>query len=141
MGNDSALRAHVSSGALVPVNIGGDGSFGFTVKTGDGDLLNDRERRHVVVSSADYVLVADGPVVLSGLEAVGDAQPEGLVVPLDPGRWAVKVSLIDWTAEDEFVDEDGDPRPGALSDFVIELRPAAGDGPFRRDLKTFDQPE
>lgn len=137
---DSALTSHVEAGEFVPINIGMDGAFGFTVRVGTGDLLSDREREYVAVTSEAYRLAARGAVFLSGLEQVGSQPREAVRVPTTPGDWAVTIQFVDWSAEPGFVDEDGNPLEGALSDFVIEVRPAEANQQFRRALETFERP-
>lgn len=139
--DDGALAGHVAAGALVPVNIGFDGAFGFTVRIGTGDLMTEREARHVAVTSAAYRLVASGPVMLSGLEGIGLPAGEGVRVETTAGEWSVVAHFVDWSAEPGMMDDDGLPREGALSDFLLEVRPAVGNETFRREVETFDRPQ
>ena len=138
--DEGALAGHVAAGTLVPVNIGVDGAFGFTVRIGRGTLLTEREARFVAVTSAAYRLVASGPVVLSGLEGIGSPPGKGVQVQTTAGEWSVVVQFIDWEGEPGMVDEDGDPHEGALSDFVLEVRPAAAGETYRLELETFVRP-
>ncbi|MFD6530286.1 hypothetical protein [Streptomyces sp. NPDC060184] len=83
-----------------------------------------------LVSSQPYLLVSDGLVALGGLEAVGEySGADRLRIPLDPGRYAVQVHLIDWKAESGALDANGKPGDNALGDFVIEIcRESPGGG-------------
>ncbi|NNU26934.1 hypothetical protein [Isoptericola sediminis] len=127
---DSALAAVIAEGALVPINIGGDGAYEFTVRVvSELGTLTEREEAFRVVSSQPYLLVSDGMVALGGLEAVGEdfgaPMPE---IPLDSGRYAVQIHLIDWKAEPGATDADGMPTTNALADFVIEMCRVQDDG-------------
>lgn len=139
---DDALLRHVEAGAFVPINIGGDGAFQFTVRRVETPgRLTERESRYRLVSSKPYLLVTKGPAALGGLEAVGPYSGAGSVdLPTEAGRYAVTVHLIDWMAEPGASGPDGKPTPGALPDFVVEICPEAGGEEFRLRLDTFDRP-
>jgi hypothetical protein len=132
----AALRGHIAAGALVPLNVGGDGTFQIVVRRGGG--LTDRERRYVLVSSPPYQLVSRGAVALGGLQDVGGP---GFEVPLDAGRYPVVVHLVDWGAEPGARNPDGTPAAHALADFVVEVQEPAGAEPaFRTSEETFERP-
>ncbi|WP_406172752.1 hypothetical protein [Streptomyces sp. NBC_00996] len=139
--DDESLGEAVQEGALVPINIGGDGAYQFTVR-GVSALggLTQREARYRLVSSQPYLLVSDGLVGLGGLEAVGEyTGADRLRIPLDPGRYEVQVHLIDWKAEPGALAADGRPTKDALGDFVVEIcreAPETGLG-YRQSLETF----
>jgi hypothetical protein len=131
---DERLTAHIRDGALVPLNVGGDGSFQVVVRDG---ALSERESRYRLVSSQPYLLVSNGAVALGGLEDVGLGEPT--LLPLDAGRYALTVHLIDWGAEPGARNPDGSPSAQALPDFVVEVG-VAGAGPYRSRTETFDRP-
>ncbi|MEV4640470.1 hypothetical protein AB0J80_24315 [Actinoplanes sp. NPDC049548] len=131
---DDRLVAHMRDGAFVPLNVGGDGSWQVVVRRGG---LTARESRYRLVSSEPYLLVSRGAVALGGLEDVGDDPPT--MLPLEAGRYAVTVHLIEWDAEPGALGPEGNPTERALSDFVVEVG-AAGDGPYRTRVETFDRP-
>lgn len=135
---DAALLRHIEAGVFVPINIGGDGAFQFTVRSGG---LTDREWHYRLVSSKPYLLIAKGQTVLGGLEAVGHYTGiEPVALPTDAGRYAVTIHLIDWKAEPDAADPKGKPTANALSDFVVEIKPESGGEEYRTDLATFDRP-
>ncbi len=142
---DDLLR-HVRRGDLVPINLGFDSTFGFTVRTGPpGQVtLTGRETRYLAVSSEPYLYVADGELCLSGLEHVG-AEPESHAttrIALAPGRYQVTAHLLDWEAEPDAKDEAGKPTVQALPDFVVLVSPEPTPSPsYRVRLETFDRPE
>ncbi len=143
---DGDLLRHVRQGDLVPVNLGFDSRFDFTVRTGplDQAALTEREARYLAVSSEPYLYVADGELCLSGLEHVNaDPQPHTTTrVPLAPGRYQVTVHLLDWEAESGAKDEAGQPTAQALPDFVVLVSPEPTPGPsYRVRLETFDRPD
>jgi hypothetical protein len=141
---DAALLQHIEAGAFVPVNIESDGSWQFTVRIGDPvEPLSDRERRYLTVSSEPYLLVAEGETALSGLERVGRDldDDEVTVLPTEAGRYAVTIHMIDWMDEPGMVDDNDEPREGALPDFVIEIVPESGKESYRTKLVSFDRPE
>jgi hypothetical protein len=141
---DAAIVTHIQNGAFVPINIGADGAFQFTVRVleGAGTSLNEREGRYVAVSSDPYLLISQGSVLLGPLEAVGSfAGIETLRVPVASGRHLVVVHLIDWNAEPGSMTPDGEPGPNALPDFIVELRPDDGRSAPRVKIETFDDPE
>jgi hypothetical protein len=131
---DDRLVAHIRAGALVPLNVGGDGSFQVVVRDGGP---TGRESRYRLASSQPYLLVSRGQVALGGLEDVGMGRP--VLIPLAEGRYAVTVHLIDWGAEPGSRKPDGTPSAQALADFVVEVGPA-GSGPYRDRVESFDRP-
>ena len=110
--DDEDIVGHVVAGGFVPINIGGDGAYQFVARVGSASApagLTERERPYAAVTSDPYLFVATAGAVISGIEHVGDDPDIGLRVPLEPGRWAVTVALIDWAAEPGQRDEDGAP--------------------------------
>jgi hypothetical protein len=141
--NDDILR-HVRDGHLVPVNIGGDGAFDFTVRTAtDGDATpTEREARHLWRSSAPYLLISEGEVCLSGLEHIGaDLEYEAVKrIPLRAGRYKVVIHIFDDEAEAAALDDSADPTPNVLSGFLVLIGPKKTPAPtYRVRLKTFDR--
>jgi hypothetical protein len=135
---DAALLRHIEAGVFVPINIGGDGAFQFTVRSGG---LNDRELPYRLVSSKPYLLIAKGQTALGGLEAVGRYTGiEPVALPTDAGRYSVTIHLIDWKAEPGAADPNGKPMANALSDFIVEIEPESGSEEYRLALATFDRP-
>jgi hypothetical protein len=140
---DEDIARHIASGALIPLNIGGDGAFQVLARVGEASApaqLTERERTYVVVASEPYLLITDGDALISGLEHVGAEADDGLRVPLRAGRWSVTISLIDWKAEPGQADDAGRPAPTALPDFVILMDPEGGAGRgYRKEVQTFDR--
>ncbi|GGT97353.1 hypothetical protein [Streptomyces lateritius] len=138
---DESLVEYIDEGALVPVSIGGDGAYGFTVRgVPEPGRLGEREERFRLVSSQPYLRVPDGRVALGGLEAVGEyTGADRLEFPLAPGRYAVRIHLIDWKAEPGSQGPDGKPRANALGDFVIEIteESPANAGGYRKSVVDF----
>ena len=142
--DDDDILRHVRDGHLVPVNIGGDGAFDFTVRTAtDGDATpTEREARHLWLSSAPYVLVSEGEVCLSGLEHIGaDLEYEAVKrIPLRAGRYKVVIRIFDDEAEAAALDDSADPMPNVLSGFLVLIGPEKTPAPtYRVRLKTFDR--
>lgn len=137
---DEALLRYIEAGVFVPINFGGGGAYQFTVRYGDqAGGLTEREGRYRLVSSKPYLLIARGQTALGGLEAVGQYSGiDPLVLPTEPGRYAVTIHLIDWKAEPGTADPDGKPTTRVLSDFIIEVSPDSGSGEYRSLLATFD---
>ncbi|MBM7506259.1 hypothetical protein JOE61_000073 [Nocardioides salarius] len=62
----------IQSGELVPIGIQSDGAWGVRLAVAP-DAATEREAAYTVVTSEPYLLLADGsPIVLSGVETVGD---------------------------------------------------------------------
>lgn len=139
--DEESLTEAIKEGALVPINIGGDGTYQFTVRGVPAiGGLTEREARYRLVSSQPYLLVSDGLVGLGGLEAVGDyTGVDPVSIPLESGRYTVQVHLIDWKAEPGSTGSDGKPIQHALGDFVIEIcRERSEDTrEYRRSVVTF----
>ncbi|MGK5547785.1 hypothetical protein ACSNOH_24050 [Streptomyces sp. URMC 127] len=138
---EESLTEAITEGALVPVNIGGDGAYQFTVR-GVSALgsLSEREASFRLVSSQPYLLVSDGLVGLGGLEAVGEyTGADRLRLPVESGRYAVQIHLIDWKAEPGALGADGRPAANALPDFVIEIcrESPKENSEYRRNVVTF----
>jgi hypothetical protein len=140
LSEDTALLRHISAGAFVPINIGGDGAFQFTVRGGrTRPGLTDREQRYRLVSSQPYLLISQVSARLGGLEAVGWDDGQFVTIPLAPGRYVVHVHLIEWDAEPGWADAEGNPTASALPDFVVEFSDPVGTEHFRTSLQTFER--
>ncbi|MEU1229360.1 hypothetical protein [Streptomyces sp. NPDC005828] len=142
---DEDIVRHVRAGALVPLNVGGDGAFGVLVRSGTVAVpvgLTDREAAHQLAASQPYLFVSRGRALVGGVEDVGGDASDGVIVhPVPEGRHAVVVHLIDWQAEAGSQDEGGRPVPGALPDFVVLINPVRpGQGTFRTAVHTFEAP-
>jgi hypothetical protein len=141
---DADLLRHIEAGALVPIGIGGDGSFEFEVRVGSARApaeLSDRERRYLTVSSEPYRLVTAGKAFVSGIEYIhADPEPHVLALQLEPGTCAVTIHMIEWDAEPGTRDASGAPGKNALPDFVVLVNPAVPGTAFRREVQTFPTP-
>ncbi|MFE6039904.1 hypothetical protein [Streptomyces sp. NPDC056452] len=142
---DLDIARHIQAGALVPLNVGGDGAFGVLVRSGTAIAqagLTQREAAHCLVASQPYLFVSCGRALVGGIEEVsGDASDGVLEHSVPEGRYGVVVHLIDWQAEAGSQDEAGRPVPGALSDFVVLINPVqSGQGTFRSVVQTFEAP-
>jgi hypothetical protein len=139
--DDTALAIQIADGAFVPINIRTDGAFQFTVRDGGGVAdLSERERRVTLVSSDPYVLVSKGRVLLGGIEEVGNyTGAPSVPIDLPSGRYSVRIHLIDWKAEPGAAQPDGTPNESALPDFIVQVSPESGAGPFRTNVVTFDR--
>jgi hypothetical protein len=142
---DEDILCHIQAGALVPVNVGGDGAFAVLVRSGRVDApawLTERESAHQLVASQPYLFISRGRVLVGGIEAVSGDVSDGVIEHSVPeGRYAVVVHLIDWQAEPGCQDGEGQPVPGALPDFVVLINPARPDqGPYRAAVQTFEAP-
>jgi len=134
------LAEAIHSGELVPVGIQGDGAFGVRVAVAP-DKATEREARYALVTSEPYLLVADGgPIFLSGIEAVGDAQSSPVTRSLAQGRYSVRASIVAWDEEPGGRGPDGLPTPNALPDFLVVVAPSDGSEVFRTTEITFDPP-
>lgn len=134
------LAEAIELGELVPVGIQSDGAFGVRVAVAP-DAATDREARYIVVTSQPYLLVADGaPVLLSGLESVGDERSNSVTLSLAEGRYAVRASIVAWDEEPGARRPDGSPSPTALPDFLVSVVPVDGSEIFRTSDITFDPP-
>ncbi|MGW9479801.1 hypothetical protein ACWGRK_16680 [Saccharomonospora azurea] len=141
--DDSALEQQIAAGAFVPINIGGNGSFQFAVRGVEKPRsLSARERSYLLVSSEAYLLVSDGLLELGGIEAVGNYADVGKVkIPLDSGKYAAVIHLVDWQAEPGSRGADGNPSVGALPDFIVEIFVDFHSGlKYRTKVETFDRP-
>ena len=140
---DGDIAQHITRGALVPVNIGGDGAFQVVARTGDSSApaqLSDRARKFVAVTSEPYLLITNGDAVISGIEHVAAEPNDGMRVPLPAGRWSVTIYLIDWEAEPGQADDAGRPAPTALPDFTILINPEdQADREYRTQVQTFER--
>ncbi|MFE7548657.1 hypothetical protein [Streptomyces gardneri] len=143
--DDEDIVRHIQAGALVPLNVGGDGAFSVLVRSGTAAAparLTERETAHQLVASQPYLFVSRGRALVGGIEDVSGDAPDGVIEhPVPEGRHAVVVHLIDWQAEVGSQDKDGRPVPGALPDFVVLINPAqSGQGVFRTAVHTFEAP-
>ncbi|MGN6220577.1 MAG: hypothetical protein ACTHNQ_13830 [Microbacterium sp.] len=135
------LHDAIASGDLVPLNIESDGSWGVRVAL-PGEGLSDRERTHEVITSEPYLLmVSGGEVIVSGIEGVGDLVRAPLRLRLGDGRYVVRTTLVAWDDEPGAIGPDGKPADTALPDFVVQIHPEHGSGPYRTNEITFDRPE
>ncbi|MGE7386471.1 hypothetical protein ACQKM2_13445 [Streptomyces sp. NPDC004126] len=142
---DEDIVRHIEAGALVPLNVGGDGAFRVLVRSGTAAApagLTERETAHQLVASQPYLFVCHGRALLGGIEDVsGDASDGVIEHPVPEGRCAVVVHLIDWQAEPGSQDGAGRPVPGALPDFAVLINPARpGRETFRTAVRTFEAP-
>lgn len=143
---DEDIERHIRAGALVPINIGSDGAFAFTVRIGAAAKpaeLTDREARYRVVSSQAYRLQCRDRACLSGIEHIEAAPSEGRThaLALTVGQYDVTVHLLDWKAEPDAKTTDGAPVDGALPDFVVLINPPTQDQiTYRTSVWTFDRP-
>ncbi|MGW6027738.1 hypothetical protein [Streptomyces sp. NPDC055099] len=142
---DEDIVRHIQAGALVPLDVGGDGTFGVLVRSGTAIApagLTKRETAHQLVASQPYLFVSRGRALVGGIEDVSrDASDDVIEHPVPEGRYAVVVHLIDWQAEAGSQDEAGQPVPGALPDFVVLINPAQpGRETFRTVVQTFEAP-
>ncbi|MGA5193991.1 hypothetical protein [Streptomyces exfoliatus] len=142
---DEDIARHIQAGALVPLNLGGDGAFGVLVRAGTAaapGTLTERETAHQLVASPSYLFVSHGRALVGGIENVSEDASDGVIEhPVPEGRCAVVVHLIDWQAEAGSRDKTGRPAPGALPDFVVLINPAQpGKGTFRSEVNTFEAP-
>lgn len=134
------LAEAIELGELVPVGIQSDGAYGVRVAVAP-DGPTEREDAYTVVTSEPYLLVADGsPVLVSGVEAVGDEQSSPISLSLPAGRYTVRASIIAWDDEPGAFGPDGRPRPNALPDFLILVAVSGGGDSFRTAENTFDEP-
>jgi hypothetical protein len=144
--DDNDILRHVRDGHFVPVNIGSDGAFDFTIRIAtDGDATpTAREARHLLVSSAPYLLVSEGEVCLSGLEHISADLEHCAVkrIPLRAGRYQVTVHIFDSETEAPALDASADLTPDALSGFLVLISPEKTPAPiYRVRVRTFDRPE
>jgi len=134
------LSDAIQSGELVPIGIQGDGAFGVRLAFFP-DSATDRESSYTVVTSEPYLLVADGgPIMLSGVEVVGDQQSSQMTLSLPEGRYAVRATILAWDEEPGSRSPDGRPGPDALADFLVSIVPSDGTETFRTSETTFDPP-
>jgi hypothetical protein len=134
------LAEAIRSGELVPIGVRGDGAFGVRVAVAP-DAATEREARYTVVTSEPYLLMADGgPIFLSGIEAVGNAESSPVTLSLAPGRYSVRASIVGWDEEPGGRGHDGLPTPDALPDFLVVIAPSDGFEAFRTTEITFDPP-
>lgn len=146
--SDQKYKGHIVSGHMVPIDIGGDGSFEFELRRGDLNSparLNERELKYLTVSSQAYFFRAGQKgSYLSGIEFIG-ASPEkdfAVEATIPPGEYEVTVHLINWGAEPGMRLANGDPAKNALADFTVLVnRVAQLAHKYRTQTKTFDAPK
>ncbi|MGW2016715.1 hypothetical protein [Streptomyces sp. NPDC001927] len=143
--DDEDIVRHIQAGALVPLNVGGDGAFSVLVRSGTAAAparLTERETAHQPVASQPYLFVSRGRALVGGIEDVSGDAPDGVIEhPVPEGRHAAVVHLIDWQAEAGGQVKDGRPVPEALPDFVVLINPAQpGQEAFRTAVHTFEAP-
>lgn len=132
------LPAAIAAGELVPLNIGHDGAYGVRVAL-TPPALSEREARYAFMTSDPYLLVvAGGEVCLSGLEDVGEPEYADARIPLPPGRYSARVTMVDWDREPGSTGPDGRPTAQALPDYVVVVAPEDGTETYRTDEVTFD---
>jgi hypothetical protein len=138
---DEDIIRHIQRGELVPINIRSDGSFEVEIRMGEKEALNEREKRHLLVSSMPYLFRSTGQLHVSGLEHVTAKPGSGVgSLQLKPGDYAVTIHLISWDEEPGSKDEQGKPKPDALPDFVVLLEPTSQkDRTYRTAVETFDR--
>lgn len=140
---DEDIQKNIITGALVPINIGGDGSFQFVVRVGNQNTpatLNNRENLHLVVPSEPYLLLTSGNTYISGIERIrGDNLEEIPHIFLGQGRYTVTIHMLDWGAEEGARDMDGNISATALSDFVVLINPEVEEVQYRQKVETFDR--
>jgi len=130
----------IQAGELVPLGIQRDGAFGVRVAV-PPDGATEREVQYAVLTSDPYLLVADGgPILLSGIETVGDEPSSSVSLSLPEGRYAVRATIVAWDEEPGERGPDGMPSPSALADFLVVITPSDGSESFRATEVTFDQP-
>ena len=137
--DDSSILGHIMDGSLVPLNVGGSGTFQVSVR---GSQLIARESSVLLASSAAYALRTTGVVGLGGLEQIGSYVGNAFTFTVPEGFYSVTVHLIDWKSDANSVAADGSPREGALSDFVVRLElleETEEQLTFRQDVSTFDR--
>lgn len=128
----------IQSGELVPIGIQSDGAWGVRLAVAP-DAATEREAAYTVVTSEPYLLLADGsPIVLSGVETVGDPTASPVSLSLPEGRYAVRTKIIAWDEEPGARDASGKPGPNALADFLVLVEPSEGSEHFRTSDLTFD---
>jgi hypothetical protein len=105
------------------------------------DGATQREARYTVVTSEPYLFVADGgPILLSGIEGVGDPASSPMTLSLPEGRYAVRATIVAWDEEPGAPGADGLPGPDALADFLVGIAPSNRSESFRTSEITCDQP-
>jgi hypothetical protein len=139
---DRDIRRHIRRGHFVPIGIGADGAFEVELRAGQSPELTDRESRYLVVSSKPYRFRSSGELHVSGLERVEGRPGRGTGrLGLPPGDYEVTVHLIGWDQEPGAKDRRGRPKPDALPDFVVLVKPRnRKTRTYRTRVDTFDRP-
>lgn len=138
---DPDIIRHIKQGEFVPINIRSDGVFEVEIRMGAAEALDEREKRHLVVTSMPYLFRSVGELHVSGIEHV-TARPGDAVGTLRvaPGDYAATIHLIAWDEEPGAADEQGNPKPDALPDFVVLMQPALEkDRNYRTAVETFER--
>ena len=125
---------------IVPINIGSDGVFDFSVKL--NEELTEREKKYLLVSSKNYVINSSGKLMLSGIEYIDGAIKENNYISIETskGYHRVRINLIDWKKEPASLDENNLPSKDSLPDFIIEIDLLEGnilEKDFSFSIKTF----
>jgi len=139
------IRRHIKAGDFVPIKINADGCFGCELRIGTSNTpvaLTDREAKYCVVKSEPYLFVSSGTLCVSGIEHVHGTPDEPVgVLKVPKGRYAVTVHLIGWDDEPGMKDKQGNPKKGALPDFVVLVNSEVkADRKYRAKVETFAPP-
>ena len=144
---DASILHHVSTGALVPINLHSDGVYEFELRIGDltePATLSQREKSLLVVSSAFYKLKVRRKICVSGLEYIGQHIDEELTACLvaPTNTYAVSAHIIEWDKEEDSKDINGNPSSNALPDFVILANQVVNESniEYAESLETFPKP-
>lgn len=138
--DDKDRLMHIQNQQFVPININANGAFEFTVRYGDDVILNEREQNACIAQSNTYALYPTENIVVSGIEHIEEPLNDkfSIEIPINTEKlYRVEIYLIDWKAEKNYVDKKGFPKDGALSDFVILIKPADTLTVFYKGLDTF----
>ncbi|HZZ82276.1 MAG TPA: hypothetical protein VFE62_27510 [Gemmataceae bacterium] len=146
---EAEIVRHIKAGHLAPINVAGptNGKHRVIVRVGNDKLaarLTERERKYFLLESDPYRLQTSGRICISGLEYV-ERQPGASVgvLPLRAGEYVVKLYLISWHEEPGMEKRNGDPKPGALPDFVMLVNPKPKGKPviFRTKMFAMEPPK
>ena len=127
----------IRNGVLVPLDLHAKAQSSIELLVGSASapaVPDGIERRWVTQTSADYLLVSNGVINLSGIEYIGGKPGSSIrSVDLAAGRWAVRAYHLAWPT---LAKRD----PGALypPQLLVTINPASSDhGPFRTAPATF----
>jgi hypothetical protein len=131
--DDQAIRQHIRSGHIVPINIHSDGVWAINVRA-EGDSmprLSKAEEDRVMVQSEPYRFACRGHFDVSGIEHVdADSGPNVASMELAPGNYDVVVHLMNY--------DDIQQRTDEHPDFIVTVGPAIAKSP-RQSLDTFER--